>query len=66
MQGVKGKAVVAYAEPLTTQQMQHRRLSRRVRNVDVFPRSLDVTNSEFDQNPQKRAKTLNTLFLDSF
>jgi hypothetical protein len=27
MQGVKGEAVVSYAEPLTTQQMQHPRLS---------------------------------------
>ena len=27
MQGVKGEAVVGYAEPLTTQQMQHTRLS---------------------------------------
>jgi hypothetical protein len=32
MQGVKGEAVVSYAEPLTTQQMRHDRLSRRVNN----------------------------------
>jgi hypothetical protein len=32
MQGVKGEAVVIYAEPLTTQQMRYHRLSRRVNN----------------------------------
>ena len=44
MQGVKGKAVVGYAEPLTTRlvrsrvngEMRYTRLSRRVRNMDVF------------------------------
>ena len=32
IQGVKGEAVVNYAEPLTTQEMQYHRLSRRVNN----------------------------------
>ena len=36
MQGVRGKAVVHYAEPLTTQQMRRDRLSRRVKNMAVF------------------------------
>ncbi|MBN1842456.1 MAG: hypothetical protein JW883_09290 [Deltaproteobacteria bacterium] len=33
MQGVKGEAVVVYADPLTTQQMLYHRLSRRVNNM---------------------------------
>ena len=37
MQGVKGEAVVVYADPLTTQQMLYHRLSRRVNNMAVFP-----------------------------
>jgi hypothetical protein len=36
MQGVKGEAVVVYADPLTTQQMLYHRLSRRVNNMAVF------------------------------
>ncbi|MBW2194078.1 MAG: hypothetical protein JRF37_00500 [Deltaproteobacteria bacterium] len=35
MQGVKGEAVVVYADPLTTQQMLYHRLSRRVNNMAV-------------------------------
>ena len=66
MQGVKGKAVVSYAEPLTTQQMQYTRLSRRVRNMDVFPCSLDVTDSEFDNIAQKALKQRPVLLLNSF
>ena len=58
MQGVKGQAVVGYAEPLTTQQMRHTRLSRRVRNMALFPRFLDITNSEFDNNAQNALKHL--------
>jgi hypothetical protein len=36
MQGVKGEAVVVYADPLTTQQMLYHRLSRRVNNMAAF------------------------------
>jgi hypothetical protein len=36
MQGVKGEAVVVYADPLATQQMRYSRLSRRVNNMTVF------------------------------
>jgi hypothetical protein len=36
MQGVKGEAVVVYADPLTTQQVLYHRLSRRVNNMAVF------------------------------
>jgi hypothetical protein len=36
MQGVKGEAVIVYADPLTTQQMLYHRLSRRVNNMAVF------------------------------
>jgi hypothetical protein len=35
-QGVKGEAVVVYADPLRTQQMLCHRLSRRVNNMAVF------------------------------
>jgi hypothetical protein len=35
-QGVKGEAVVVYADPLRTQQMLYRRLSRRVNNMAVL------------------------------
>ena len=37
MQGVKGEAVVVYADPLTTQQMLYHRLSQWVNNMAVFP-----------------------------
>jgi hypothetical protein len=43
MQGVKGEAVVVYADPFTTQQMRYSRLSRRVNNMTVFPGFLDIT-----------------------
>ena len=36
MQGVKGEAVVVYADPLTTRQVLYHRLSRRVNNMAVF------------------------------
>jgi hypothetical protein len=36
MQGIKGEAVVVYADPLRTQQMLYHRLSRRVNNMAVF------------------------------
>jgi hypothetical protein len=36
IQGVKGEAVVSYREPLTTQEMRHHRLSRRVNNLAAF------------------------------
>jgi hypothetical protein len=45
MQGVKGEAVVVYADPLTTQQMRYHRLSRRVNNMTVFPGFPDITHS---------------------
>ena len=42
MQGVKGEAVMIYCEPLTTQQMQYPRLSRRVKNTVIFSLSMDT------------------------
>ena len=36
LQGVKGLAVVVYAESLTTQQMRYHRLSRRVNKMESF------------------------------
>jgi hypothetical protein len=42
MQGVKGEAV-SYVEPLTTQQTQYYRLSRRVNNRANIEWSLDLT-----------------------
>ena len=43
MQGVKGEAVVGYAEPLKTQQMRYDRLSRRVNNSATIKRFVDLT-----------------------
>ena len=58
--GVKGEAVVVYADPLTTQQMLYHRLSRRVKNMAVF---LDITRSAFHKITQKdRKKRLLLLF----
>mgnify|MGYP006305955871 CR=1 FL=1 len=73
MQGVKGKAVVSYAAPLTTLlarsrvngEMQYARLSHRVRNMD-FPWSLDVTDSETDNIAQRVLKQRSALLLYSF
>jgi hypothetical protein len=36
LQGVKGLAVVVYAESLTTQQIRYHRLSRRVNKMESF------------------------------
>ena len=47
MQGVKGEAVVIYAEPLTTQQMQYHRLSRRVNNSANIISFLELTKCVF-------------------
>jgi hypothetical protein len=47
MQGVKGEAVVIYAEPLTTQQMRYHRLSRRVNNSANIISLLDFTTCAF-------------------
>jgi len=56
MQGVKGEAVVVYADPLTTQQMRYHRLSRRVNNMDVFSSFQDITRSAFHKIIQKDRK----------
>jgi hypothetical protein len=56
IQGVKGEAVVVYADPLTTQQMLYRRLSRRVNNMAVFCGFLDITRSAFYKTTQKDRK----------
>jgi hypothetical protein len=53
MQGVKGEAVVVYADPLRTQQMLYHRLSRRVNNMAVF---LDITRCAFQKYTQKDRK----------
>ena len=42
IQGAKGEAVFAYREPLTTKEMRHPRLSRRVNNSATFPLFVDV------------------------
>jgi hypothetical protein len=41
--GVKGEALVSYREPLTTKEMQYPRLSRRAKNMAIFPGFLDPT-----------------------
>jgi len=35
IQGIKGKAVVNYCEPLTTPKMGYHRLSRRVNKIEI-------------------------------
>jgi hypothetical protein len=55
VQGVKGEAVVVYADPLTTQQMLYHRLSRRVNNMAIS-RFLDITGSAFHNVTQKDRK----------
>ncbi|MBW1717299.1 MAG: hypothetical protein JRJ77_16005 [Deltaproteobacteria bacterium] len=47
IQGVKGEAVVNYAEPLTTQEMQYHRLSRRVNNKPKKALYIHSTGSDF-------------------
>jgi hypothetical protein len=57
MQGVKGEAVVVYANSLTTQQMPYHRLSRRVNNMTVFlvfGISLAVRSKKSSKRSQKR------------
>ena len=66
MQGVKGEAVVNYAEPLTTQQMRYHRLSRRVRNTAVFPCFLDITGGGFFKVTHNFLKERLLLFLKTF
>jgi hypothetical protein len=48
--GVKGEAVASYCEPLTTQEMQYYRLSRRVNNMASLGLFMDVTLSGFLNN----------------
>ena len=43
MEGVKGLAVVIYAESLTTQQVRRHRLSQRVNNRAIMMWVLDLT-----------------------
>jgi len=47
MQGVKGEAVVIYAEPLTTRQMRYHRLSARVNNSANIIAFLEFTMCAF-------------------
>ena len=57
------KAVVIYAEPLATQEMQYHRVSRRVNNMAIFSLFLDVTRSEFHKIVQiSRGERLLLLF----
>jgi hypothetical protein len=51
MQGVKGEAVVVYADPLTTQQMLYHRLSRRVNNMAVVYATVGSTLDTCCMNP---------------
>jgi hypothetical protein len=62
MQGVKGEAVVVYANPLRTQQMLYHRLVRLWR---AFPKGkqhgcfsgfLNITRSAFQENAQEDRK----------
>ena len=66
IQGVKGEAVVIYAEPFTTQQMRYHRLSRRVNNMACFFSFLDVTHGEFHKIAQKDGKERLLLLFRTF
>ncbi len=66
MQGVKGEAVVVYADPLTTQQMLCHRLSLRVNNMAVFPRFLDIIRSAFHNGDPNGRKDKLLLLLKTF
>jgi hypothetical protein len=66
MQGVKGEAVVIYADPLRTQEMRYHRLSRRVNNTACFFSLLDVTHSEFHKIAQKDGEERLLLLLRTF
>ena len=54
IQGVKGEAVVIYAEPLTTQEMRYPRLSPKGKQHGCFSNFLDVTRSEFHNIARKK------------
>jgi len=61
MQGVKGEAVVVYADPLTTQQMLYHPLYHpakggKGKQHGCFSGSLDITRSAFHKITQKDRK----------
>jgi hypothetical protein len=66
MQGVKGEAVVIYAEPLTTLQMQYNRLSRRVNNSANIISLLDFTTCAFVRCGRKIQETIYQLGFITF
>ncbi len=57
IQGVMGEAVIAYREPLTTQEMRRPRLSRRVNNTAIFSPWLDFTICEMIWNAVNNMKS---------
>ena len=66
IQGVKGEAVVIYREPLTTQEMRHHRLSRRVNNMAGFSLFVHITHSEFHKIAQEDRKVRLLLLFRTF
>ncbi|MEE9567602.1 MAG: hypothetical protein V3W17_08910 [Desulfobacteria bacterium] len=66
IQGVKGEAVVIYREPLTTQEMRHHRLSRRVNNMAGFSLFVHITRSEFPKIAQEDRKVRLLLLFRTF
>ena len=65
MQGVKGEAVPPWrdAEPLTTQQIHHPRLSRRVKEMAAFECFVDATTSWVQEIDNRNAKRTLSLIL---
>ena len=61
IQSVKGKAVVGYIEPLTTQQMRDHRLSPLANNSSSIILSLDLTICAFVRDARKFIKLCITL-----
>jgi hypothetical protein len=66
MQGVKSEAIVFYADPLTTPQMWHHRLSSGKRYGGFFYVSLDATDSWIQEIVNKIRKHRPVLALKIF
>jgi len=58
IQGVKGEAVVIYADPLRTQEMRYHRLSRRVNNSANMITALEHTIGGIVSRTYKQTKLI--------
>ncbi len=58
IQGIKGEAVVAYRNPLITQEVGYHRLSRRVNKMKI---KIDIYTSLMEEMPNVKKIVLNSL-----